>query len=185
MLDVEIPLPLAIAILIVLMVVSLFMLSACEREERRLSSPASSSGLAGKTGLGVDTASLVDAEQNAYSVSQGQQLFVALNCAGCHSNGGGGMGRPLRDAEWRYGWRPEDIRASILDGRPNGMPSFRGKITDEQTAQLVAYVRSMSGLTRYDVTPGRTESLAPGPAPNMIDHRLSSTPRPEGTEAPR
>ena len=33
----------------------------------------------------------------------------------------------------------------IVEGRPNGMPSFRGKIPDQQIWQLAAYVRAMSG----------------------------------------
>ena len=41
---------------------------------------------------------------------------------------------------------PEQVFATIVEGRPNGMPSFGGKIPDYQVWQLVAYVRSMSGL---------------------------------------
>ena len=33
-----------------------------------------------------------------------------------------------------------------MKGRPNGMPSFRGRIPEDQIWQLVAYVRSLSGL---------------------------------------
>ena len=56
------------------------------------------------------------------------------------------MGPPLMDDEWIYGSEPENIFATIVEGRPNGMPSFRGRIPDYQVWQLVAYVRSMSGL---------------------------------------
>ena len=65
------------------------------------------------------------------------------------------MGPPLMDDEWIYGSEPQNIYATIVEGRPNGMPSFRGKIPDQQVWELVAYVRSMSGLLRQDVAPPR------------------------------
>ena len=65
-----------------------------------------------------------DYEQNAYHLNQGKALFSAMNCNGCHSNGGGGMGPALMDDVWIYGSDFVNIAASIRDGRPNGMPSF-------------------------------------------------------------
>lgn len=70
------------------------------------------------------------------------------------------MGVALMDNRWRYGHRPDDIYRTILEGRPNGMPSFRGRIPEEQVWQLVAYVRSMSGLAPKAAAPGRDDSLA-------------------------
>ena len=55
------------------------------------------------------------------------------------------MGPPLMDDQWIYGSAPANIVATILEGRPNGMPAFRGKIPDHQAMQLAAYVRSISG----------------------------------------
>jgi cytochrome c oxidase cbb3-type subunit III len=98
-------------------------------------------------------------EKNAYGVSQGKTLYNQFNCAGCHSQGGGGMGPPLMDAQWIYGSRPENIFETISQGRPNGMPSFGGKIVEDQIWQIVAYVRSMSGLLRKDVAPGRSDDM--------------------------
>ena len=60
-------------------------------------------------------------------IAAGRQLYSAMNCVGCHANGGGGMGPPLMDDEWIYGSSLEHIFSSIREGRPNGMPSFRGK----------------------------------------------------------
>src|SRR5690348_6683234 len=34
-------------------------------------------------------------DNNAPAISQGQQLFSEMNCVGCHSHGGGGMGPAL------------------------------------------------------------------------------------------
>jgi len=44
------------------------------------------------------------------------------------------------DDEWIYGFEPVNIFATIVEGRPNGMPSFRNRIPDYQVWQLVAYV---------------------------------------------
>jgi cytochrome c oxidase cbb3-type subunit 3 len=96
---------------------------------------------------------------NAYAVSQGKTLYNQFNCSGCHFQGGGGIGPPLMDSDWIYGSRPENIFETIAEGRPNGMPAFGGKIVNDQIWQLVAYVRSMSGLLRKDVAPGRSDDM--------------------------
>ncbi|MBV9773981.1 MAG: c-type cytochrome [Gemmatimonadetes bacterium] len=99
-------------------------------------------------------------QESRWAVSQGQTLYEQYNCAGCHApGGGGGMGPPLNDAEWIYGSDPENIFATIVEGRPNGMPSFRGKIDDAQLWQLVAYVRSLSGATPRDTWPARSDHM--------------------------
>ena len=54
------------------------------------------------------------------------------------------MGPPLMDNNWIYGDSIENIGASIREGRPNGMPAFRGSLPDEQIWQLAAYARSLS-----------------------------------------
>lgn len=77
-------------------------------------------------------------------VQAGRQLYAAMNCVGCHSHGGGGMGPPLMDDKWIYGSSMEHIFSSIREGRPNGMPAFRGRVPDEQIWQIAAYVHSMS-----------------------------------------
>jgi cytochrome c oxidase cbb3-type subunit 3 len=66
------------------------------------------------------------------------------------------------DSEWRYGSDPANIFASIMQGRPNGMPSFGGHIPEDQAWQIVAYVQSMSGGARKDVAPSRGDGLYPG-----------------------
>lgn len=103
-------------------------------------------------------------EENAYAVSQGKRWYRWFNCNGCHANGGGDSGPPLLDDEWRYGGSAAQIVATLRQGRPNGMPSFEGRLSDQQFWQLAAYVRSMSGQLRTDVAPGRHEGLS-GPLP--------------------
>jgi cytochrome c oxidase cbb3-type subunit III len=105
-------------------------------------------------------------ENNAYRMSQGKTLYKWMNCNGCHANGGGGSGPALIDDLWIYGGSIENIVHTIREGRPNGMPSFRGKIPDDQIWQIAAYVRSMSGKVPTDAAPSRDDSLHARPAEN-------------------
>ena len=143
-------------------------LISCEREERgfRVEPPAASrinskilSDL--QPGAKLPTAEVKNEyEENAYAVSEGKRLFSAYNCNGCHSQGGGGMGPPLMDDKWIYGAQPEQIFSTVVEGRPNGMPSFRSKVPDFQVWQLAAYVRSLSGQVSKDVAPGRDDDMS-------------------------
>ena len=99
-------------------------------------------------------------DDNAPAISQGQQLFTQMNCVGCHSHGGGGMGPALMDDEWRYGGRIDQIATTIAEGRPNGMPSWRSKLTEDQIWQLSAYVRSLSGQPGKDAVSSRAEAMS-------------------------
>ena len=65
---------------------------------------------------------------SAYDISEGQRLYQWYNCVGCHANGGGGMGPPLIKEEWIYGGEPPNIFDTIVKGRPNGMPTWGGRI---------------------------------------------------------
>ena len=76
------------------------------------------------------------------------------------------MGPPLMDDRWIYGHSPEQIFATIIEGRPNGMPAFGSKIPEYQVWQLAAYVRSMSGLVPKDAAPGREDDMKTAPPEN-------------------
>src|SRR5690349_8368020 len=106
-------------------------------------------------------------DNNANAISMGQTLYMQMNCVGCHSHGGGGMGPPLMDDQWRYGGRIDQIATTIAEGRPNGMPAWRGKLTEDQIWDLAAYVRSLSGLPSKDAVGSRTEGMS-GPTPQTL-----------------
>ncbi len=115
-------------------------------------------------GSGVAAVTKNPDELHAADVSSGQQLFEAYNCSGCHFHGGGGIGPPLMDDTWIYGSDPANIYQTIVEGRPNGMPSFRNKIPDAQVWQLVAYVRSLSGQVKKDVSTTREDHMNAKPS---------------------
>ena len=105
-------------------------------------------------------------QNNAYGTAEGKRLFDQYNCTGCHAHGGGGMGPPLMDEKWIYGSEPANVFASIVEGRPNGMPAWRNKIPDQQVWELVAFIQSMSGHEPIDVLPGRSDHMRYGTPEN-------------------
>jgi cytochrome c oxidase cbb3-type subunit 3 len=145
-------------------------LIACDREERH--SRSKPIGETVPAGVSPDTiwpggtmpqtidprAKLYD--NNAPAISEGQFLFSKMNCVGCHAHGGGAIGPALMDDEWRYGGRIDQIATSIAEGRPNGMPSWRSKLTDDQIWKLAAYVRSLSGQPSKDAVSSRSEAMS-------------------------
>jgi cytochrome c oxidase cbb3-type subunit 3 len=121
-------------------------------------------------------------ENNSWAMSEGKRLYEAYNCVGCHAHGGGGMGPPLMDEKWIYGHEPQQVYATIVEGRPNGMPSFRGKISNDQLWEIVAYVRSLSGLTNQWAANARDDHIKGAPPPNSVSEGTpheSSEPPPQ------
>jgi cytochrome c oxidase cbb3-type subunit 3 len=106
---------------------------------------------------------------SAYDISEGERLFNWYNCSGCHARGGGGIGPPLIKSNWIYGGEPANIFDTIVKGRPNGMPSWGGRIPEYQVWQLVAYVRSLNGKQPTSATPARTDNIEQNP--NTIQNR--------------
>jgi cytochrome c oxidase cbb3-type subunit III len=147
----------------------LALLAGCRRETREIhpSVPFNQTELATTTTVmagGSVPASpdptVLRFEKNAWHVSEGQRLYTEFNCVECHAHGGGGIGVPLIDDQWIYGSSSAQIVATLIQGRPNGMPSFRNLLTEEQMWQIAAYVRSMAGQVPKDVPPSRGDTLA-------------------------
>lgn len=108
--------------------------------------------------------------QNPYAndpsaLEQGRQLFVAMNCAGCHGgHAGGGMGPDLRpDHIFRYGDTPANLFDSISMGRGMGMPAWGMKLPPDVIWKLVAYIQSLGTANEPDQA-----APAPGHAPDSI-----------------
>lgn len=150
-------------------------LASCEREQRRLNQqppPGAPAVFVAQSPLQPGPTVVTDTaegefDDNAYNTSEGQTLYNEMNCSGCHSQGGGGMGPALMDDQWLYGSEPNQIFASIAEGRANGMPSWKYRLTNKQIWQLVAYVRSMSGLTPKGARPARLDHMMMTSPPNQ------------------
>jgi cytochrome c oxidase cbb3-type subunit 3 len=169
------------------------LVTSCEREVRELrpshSASAQTASQHGRVGVPVGPgASVIEKRgpavgyssegSNAYDLAEGKRLFSAYNCTGCHANGGGGMGPALMDRTWIYGHDPQQVYTSIVAGRPNGMPSFAGRIPEFQAWQIVAYVRSMSGLVHKSAAPGRADQMS-----TRVPENSTSNPPPADTGA--
>jgi mono/diheme cytochrome c family protein len=92
----------------------------------------------------------------------GEQIFTAAGCAGCHTftpaGSNGTIGPNLNDlkaaaAKFAKGKPPEEyVRESILKpdafvvpGFSNSMPSFDGRLTDQQVQALIDYLLKSGG----------------------------------------
>jgi cytochrome c oxidase cbb3-type subunit III len=145
-------------------------LAACDREERHSrSKPLAENVPAGESPdtiyPGGSTPPPLDPraalyDNNAPAIAEGQTLYSQMNCVGCHAHGGGSMGPALMDDEWRYGGRIDQIAATIAEGRPNGMPAWRGKLTSVQIWKLAAYVRTLSGQPSKDAVSSRADAMS-------------------------
>lgn len=111
-------------------------------------------------------------------VEQGRDLFEnKLGCASCHAGGPQQRGAKL---EGIYGKEvkfvggaaatvnDEYIRNSILnpssqivEGFQPIMPTFKGQVTEEQLVSLVAYIKSLSGVTGSTATTGSSAMTPP------------------------
>lgn len=84
-------------------------------------------------------------EHDARALEEGKQLFISYNCTDCHgSEGSGAVGPSLQAGRWHFGGTAGEVYESIAEGRPDGMPSWGGRISEEQIWALVTYVRSLS-----------------------------------------
>ena len=80
------------------------------------------------------------------ALAVGQKLFLN-HCAQCHaSDGGGSRGFPsLIDRDWLWGGAPQDIKASITDGRNGVMPPWGAVLGEQGVKDVAHYVMSLSG----------------------------------------
>jgi cytochrome c oxidase cbb3-type subunit III len=117
-------------------------------------------------------------EENAWHLSEGKRLFSWFNCTGCHAHGGGGMGPALMDDRWIYGSEIDQIYLTIVQGRPNGMPAYGGKVPSQQVWQLAAYVRSLAGHGPKAARPGRDDHLQVPSEQGMRDEEPKPAPAP-------
>ena len=80
------------------------------------------------------------------AMKTGERLYVNY-CSVCHgSDARGARSFPnLRDNDWLYGGEPENIKASIMNGRTGTMPAWQASLGDEGVEQVANYVMQLSG----------------------------------------
>ncbi len=124
----------------------------------------------------------------------GANLFQQLGCSGCHHADGSGPGPSLVGV---YGstvhlsdgstvtadeaYIRESIltpSAKIVAGFQNIMPSFQGKVTEDQILNLIAYIKSLQSGTG---TGGQSQ---PQPAVTTTVVTTTGTPGPGGAGTP-
>jgi cytochrome c oxidase cbb3-type subunit 3 len=83
---------------------------------------------------------------NEDAMKTGERLYVNY-CSVCHgSDARGARGFPnLRDNDWLYGGQPENIKASIMNGRTGAMPAWEASLGEEGVEQVANYVMQLSG----------------------------------------
>ncbi len=80
---------------------------------------------------------------DANAALQGEILFAAMNCDGCHGGGALGWAAPsLADGRWRFGGDDGAVFHSIFYGRPHGMPAYGGMLPASAVWLLVSYVKT-------------------------------------------
>lgn len=85
----------------------------------------------------------------------GRKVFQTW-CTGCHgSDARGAKGYPnLADNDWLYGGEPEQILASIANGRAGMMPPWQAMLGDSGVAAVVAYLQNPDVRTNGKVVQG-------------------------------
>jgi len=82
------------------------------------------------------------------SAEKGAEVFAG-NCAACHgeqAKGNPELGAPnLTDAIWLYGSAPEQVVATITNGRKGVMPAWEGRLDPATIKSLAVYVHGLGG----------------------------------------
>lgn len=104
----------------------------------------------------------------------GQQVF-STNCAGCHgANGQGGAGPKLAGVE-ALTKDPTLAHTRVVKGK-GGMPSFEGKLKDNEIYAVVNYVRNSWGNKADIVTPATIAAASATISPEVLKNRSRFVP---------
>ena len=97
----------------------------------------------------ADTVAFADIELPTADadIAAGKEIF-SKNCASCHGADAKGVATfpNLTDDQWIYGGKAAEVYGSILKGRKNGMPAFKGQMSEEQVKQVSSYI--LNGLEK-------------------------------------
>ena len=121
-------------LLIVLALTLAVALPACGGEEDESAAPETVEGT-----LPTETGGAAGGDAEA-----GKAVFASAGCGGCHtladSNASGSIGPNLDDVQPAEDQVAEKVRAG-----GGGMPSFEGRLSDQEIQDVAAYVSSVAG----------------------------------------
>lgn len=113
--------------------------------------------------------------KSADAVLEGRKIYLKYGCSGCHGRGGGGgMGKPLIDDEWKFG-SDDDTLFKLVRGEipQQTMPNVIGKsLTDDEVWKVLLFVRSV-----YAGDPSKINWVVPPP---VSAEMLAAADRPTG-----
>lgn len=79
-----------------------------------------------------------EAPQYLNPAGEGRRQWLRLNCYSCHGmNAAGGMGPAVAGKE------RGDVAEAVLEGKDEGMRSYRGYVSSRDIDNLTAYLRSI------------------------------------------
>ena len=80
------------------------------------------------------------------AIAEGRKIFMTVGCVGCHGKGGGGgMGYPLTDCLWKYGWDDNTLFRLISGQIENQrMPNFSQSLSEDEIWKVIAFVRTLN-----------------------------------------
>lgn len=127
---------------------------------------------------GIAVSALEATTTNPYAhdstaAERGRELFVAMNCTGCHGfeAKAGLMAPRLTDNYWRYGGSDADVFNSIYEGRAKGMPAWGAVLSQDQIWELVSYIRTLGGMTGPRIPTLQNVNTAQAGAPTPHNKR--------------
>src|SRR3954471_24783626 len=86
------------------------------------------------------------------AIAAGQRLYDQ-GCAGCHAAAGQGSDRaPALTGRFAHGSEDGDLFHSIREGVPGTAMTPHRELSDQQTWQLVSYIRSLTGAAPLAAT---------------------------------
>lgn len=90
--------------------------------------------------------SIEDVAQDKQAMRMAGRLYND-NCSQCHgSDAKGGRGYPnLTDKDWLWGGEPEQIKATLVNGRQAAMPAWNAILKESGVNEVSEYVLKLSG----------------------------------------
>ena len=99
---------------------------------------------------------------DAAAIAEGQQVFAQI-CVACHKADASGLvGPSLVDPYWKYGHSDAELFATVMEGRPGGMPAWGAQLGSEKVWRALAYLET---LPKSDAPGVGAPDYVPPPAP--------------------